>query len=389
MKMAKPKTELAQKSPPPPYTRWDQRGKPVLLSYLKLLDGKQLCLSLQTQDPDIAKRHMRLLVGMLVDKGSLSPNGGAAKVYGPKGTGRSRLKKVHAEIRRLKAVPEAEYGSEALAAAQRLGCPVGIIHHLVGRKPGLSAQTYATRRMRARQRGQRIAMANFWYHRPPRGKGFYKNGRVMTARIQLGRSATTWSLKFRDDAARAAAVMNPVRVAWDHVYAAAKQELNWEIGTPEHTAAVAARVEACGRLAREIYAAGGPKELVAFVTTPPQPQAGTAVPQRAAAVTAAPTWKTRRQIARKGCIESLIGLLRRHDLPPEGTVPAQCEAARREFTGLSERAFYNCLREAERVTRNDKWGKPGRRQGIISALISANLRANLRTCGILLCRFVF
>jgi hypothetical protein len=35
-------------------------------------------------------------------------------------------------------------------------------------------------------------MANFWYHRPFRGKGFYKNGRVMTARIQLARSAVTW-----------------------------------------------------------------------------------------------------------------------------------------------------------------------------------------------------
>ena len=37
--MAKPTTELGQRCPPPPYTRWDQRGKPVLLSYLKLIDG--------------------------------------------------------------------------------------------------------------------------------------------------------------------------------------------------------------------------------------------------------------------------------------------------------------------------------------------------------------
>jgi hypothetical protein len=35
--MSKPKTELGQRCPPPPYTRWDQRGKPVLLSYLKTL----------------------------------------------------------------------------------------------------------------------------------------------------------------------------------------------------------------------------------------------------------------------------------------------------------------------------------------------------------------
>jgi hypothetical protein len=89
--MAKPKTELVQRCPPPPYTRWDQRGKPVLLSFLKLINGKQLCLSLETDDPEIAKGHMRLLVAMLVDRGRLSPNGGAAEVYGRKGAGRSRL----------------------------------------------------------------------------------------------------------------------------------------------------------------------------------------------------------------------------------------------------------------------------------------------------------
>ena len=51
--MAKPQTELGQRCPPPPYTRWDQRGKPVLLSYLKLINGKRLCLSLETEDVDI------------------------------------------------------------------------------------------------------------------------------------------------------------------------------------------------------------------------------------------------------------------------------------------------------------------------------------------------
>jgi hypothetical protein len=123
--MAKPKTELVQRCPPPPYTRWDQRGKPVLPSYLKLINGKQLCLSLETDDPEIAKGHMRLLVAMLVDRGRLSPNGGAAEVYGRKGAGRSRLEKVNTELRRLKALPEAKYGSEAPATAKRWGRPVG------------------------------------------------------------------------------------------------------------------------------------------------------------------------------------------------------------------------------------------------------------------------
>jgi hypothetical protein len=115
-------------------------------------------------------------------------------------------------------------------------------------------------------------------------------------------------------------------------------------------------------VSEEIRDAGGPKKLAEFVLKGPQEGVGTGVPQRAAAATAAPSGKTLRQIARKGCLESLIGLLRRHDLPPQGTVPAQCEAAMREFPGLSERAFYNCLREAETVTQNDKWGKPGRRE---------------------------
>jgi hypothetical protein len=109
MTMAKPQTELGQRCPPPPYTRWDQRGKPVLLSYLKLIDGKRLCLSLETDDPDIAKRHMRLLVAMLLADGRLPRNSGAAEVYGSEGTSRPRLDDVDSEIRRLKALSDAEY----------------------------------------------------------------------------------------------------------------------------------------------------------------------------------------------------------------------------------------------------------------------------------------
>jgi hypothetical protein len=141
--MAKPTTELGQRCPPPPYTRWDQRGKPVLLSYLKLIDGKRLCLSLETEDPDIARRHMRLLVAMSLADGRLSPDSGAAEVYGPKATRRPRLQYVHIEICRLEALSETEFGSEALATAKRWRRPVGIIHHLAGRKPALSAGSKA------------------------------------------------------------------------------------------------------------------------------------------------------------------------------------------------------------------------------------------------------
>jgi hypothetical protein len=176
--MAKPKTELVQRCPPPPYTRWDQRGKPVLLSYLKLINGKELCLSLQTDDPDIAKRHMRLLVAMLVARGRLSPDGGAAEVYGRKGAGRSWLEKVNTELRRLKALPEAKYRPEALATAKRWGRPVGIIHYLAGRKPELSAGAYRNRRTRARQSGRAIPIGDTWEHHRRTGKCFFWNGKV-------------------------------------------------------------------------------------------------------------------------------------------------------------------------------------------------------------------
>src|ERR1700730_17011019 len=93
--MAKPTTERAHQHPLPPFTHWDQRGNPVLLTDLKLMDGKKLRLSLKTQDSDIARGHMRFLVAMLVFKGSLSPNSGGVRVYGPKGTDRSRLTKIY------------------------------------------------------------------------------------------------------------------------------------------------------------------------------------------------------------------------------------------------------------------------------------------------------
>jgi hypothetical protein len=82
--MAKPKTELERRRPSPPYTRWDQRRKPVLLSYLKLTNGKRLCLSLETDDPNIAKQHMRFIVATSLAEGRVSPDGRAAEVYGPK-----------------------------------------------------------------------------------------------------------------------------------------------------------------------------------------------------------------------------------------------------------------------------------------------------------------
>jgi hypothetical protein len=349
--MAKPKTELVQRCPPPPYTRWDQRGKPVLQASLKLPDGTTFRAMLNTDDRKIAMRRMQLIVVLLVHDGRLPANSRAAQLYG------RRPARGVAEVKRLAALSREEYAVERKPAAARLGLSPPTLDDLSKQQPPELPNRERQRRHRARQHGQRIAMANFWYHRPFRGKGFYKNGRVMTARIHLARSAATWSLKFRDDAARAAAIMNPVRVAWDHVYEAGKQELNWEIGTAEHTAAVAARVEACGRLAREIHAAGGPKELVAFVMTPPQPQAGTASAAIVHRVTATDR-KAMKEAALKNCLDWLIQSIQAcPDRAPGGLLAFEKEAKLR--FAVRREDFRNCLAQAEKET-NGNWSKHGR-----------------------------
>ena len=277
--MPVPKTALAQRSPPPPYTRWDQRGNPVLLSYLKLIDGKQLCLSLQRDDPDIAKRHMRLLVAMSLAKGRLSQDGGAAEVYAPKGGERSRLKKIDTEVQRLRALPDAKYGPGALATAKRWGRPVGIIHHLVGRKPETSAGTYRTRRSRARKRGRKTPIGNTWEHRAQGGKGFLWNGKVLTARLHIGGQTWQWPLNVIDEEA-AEALMAPVRIARQALHRAAVEELDCELGTDAGMAAAAARGRARTLLAKAIIEAGGRKKLVEFVLKGPQEEVRTSVVQK-------------------------------------------------------------------------------------------------------------
>jgi hypothetical protein len=280
MTMSEPKTELEQRCPSPPYTRWDQRGKPVLLAYLKRINGKSLCLSLETENPEVAKRHMRLLVAMLLAKGRLSPDCGAAEAYGPKGTGRSRIEKLKTEVRRLTALSDAKYGPETLATAKRWGCPVGIIHHLAGRKPELSAGTHRTRRMRARKRGEQIAKGASWHYRRRGGKNFYLNGGVMNARLEIAGRKYMWVLPTRDRD-EAAAIMEPVRVARERVGEAANRVLNYKVGSVDYVDAVRTRENACIAFAAAILHAGGPNELAKIVQDPPSGEAGAAVPQRA------------------------------------------------------------------------------------------------------------
>src|SRR6202022_3934893 len=147
-----------------------------------------------------------------------------------------------------------------------------------GRKPALSARTYATRRVRARQRGQRMPIGDTWEHHRQGGKYFGWNGKVLTARLQIGGRPWQWPLKGIDEA-KAKALMEPVRVAREHLHQAAVEELNCELGPHAAEAAAAARLGARARLARAIITARGPRKLAEFVLKGPQEEVGTAVPQ--------------------------------------------------------------------------------------------------------------
>jgi hypothetical protein len=356
MTMAKPKTDLGQRCPPPRYTRWDQRGRPVLLSYLKLVDGKRLCLSLETDDPEIAKRHMRLLVPMLLAKRRILPGSGAAEAYGPKGTRRPRLDDVATELRRLKALSEAEYGSEALATAKRWRRPVGIIHHLVGRKPGTSAGTYRTRRMRRRKRGERIPMGDTWQLRCGRGLCFYLNGKVYTARIEVAGRKYTWPLTVGDRAG-AVATMSPVREAGARVREATKGWLECELGTDESAAAAARVVTACGLFATALHAVGADRELVDKAQQPP-PQVGTI-----SLLPAAASRKSMKQADEKKCVDELVKMIEANPEKAPMTVPELIVWAR-QF-GVTRRRFAwgkgqnCCLDQARKKTGKFNWPATG------------------------------
>jgi len=364
MTMAKPTTELGQRCPPLPYTRWDQRGKPVLLSYLKSINGKQVCLSLETDDPDVARRPMRLLVAMLLNKGRLSSNGGAAKVYRPTESERSRLKKFEIEVHRLKALPQAKYGPEALAMAKRWRIPMGIIHCVAERKPALSAGTFATRRMRARERGRVMPMADTWEHRPHRGKCYFLNGRVLTARLHIDSRTWQWPLKGADEE-KAEALMGSVRVARERLHCAAAAELNCELGTDAARAAAAARAGARAQLATAIMTAGGPKELADFVWKGPQREVGAAVPQRASAFTVEPSATLsairRRQAAEKQCEQLLIERYRAYVRDGRKQRPLKDEL-RAEMTALIPKLSGNAFDrswKATAVAKDWDWKDPG------------------------------
>jgi hypothetical protein len=351
MTMAKPKTELGQRCPAPAYMEWLPFVRPILSANVQrgLSTGKRLRVSLSTDDPEVAKRVMGVLVPQLVIDGRLAPESEPARVYGRgSATAAARAKKVV----RLKMLSQSEYDAQVPLTAQHWGVPKQIIHVMVQRKPTLTASAFSTRRMRRRKRGEQILKATSWHYWPPRGKHFYLHRKRISARLRLGNTHHSWPLPTRDLTA-AAEIMEPVGMAWERVHQAAVRTLDYEVGSVEHAYAVRNREKACVALAAAIIETGGPMELVKFVQVPPPGESGTALPKAVKA-------KAARSALLEKCVQRYIEHIKAN---PEGP-PKPREEFAAEMMQMFHVTWHEarlCRQKAIKRTSNANWAKPGRR----------------------------
>jgi len=353
--MAKPKIEPGQMSPP--YMEWSQWGHPMLYANVQrgLTTGKRLRVSLSTDDSELAKRVMRVLIAQLVIDGRLAPESGAARVYGRGSAAAAARAK---EIVQLQTLSQSEYDTQVPLMAQRWDVPKQIIHLMAQRRPTLSLSVFSGRRMRRRKRGEQIPKATSWHYRSPGGKHFHPHRKRINAQLRLEHTHYSWLLPTRDHA-KAAEIMEPVRVARERVHQAAVRTLNYAVGSVEHADAVRNREKACVALAAAIIEAGGPIELAKFVQVPPPGEGGMALPK-------AVKTKATKSASLEKCVEWVCELIRAN--PGRPPVPlAQLRKKAKSKFGVTRRQFEEgnncCVRQSQRLMKNFNWTKGGRPPG--------------------------
>ena len=294
----------------PPFMQWSRgpEGKPALQSHLYLRDRPRLCAGLNTSDTETAGQRMRLLVWHAINEGLL-PGGfkhAAWRLYG--GPIPQSIKRMLARFARL-AWPE--YQPHRKEATTRLGLHVKAVDWLAkqDKERPESATAIRSRRARLRGDGHRFPKRNSWHFGPVGSMlAIHRDGGPIYALLTIASSIFRWRLKARDRE-RAAAIMEPVRSARANVRKAAEEWAAFELGTTASVTAEPNVVTACGLFATALRAVGASDECIRLAMKPP-PEVGTAVPQRTAAVTAAPnatlSMTKRRQVAEKQCEKLLI-----------------------------------------------------------------------------------
>jgi len=315
-----------------------------------LRTGKRLRVSFSTDDRELAKRAMRVLIAQLVIDGRLAPGSGAARVYGRKGraSAAARAKK----IVQLKSLAQSEYDTEVPLTAQRWGVPKQIIHVMAARKPTLGVSIFSNRRIRRRKRGEQIPKGTSWHYRSPHGKCFHLHRKRINAELRLENTHYRWLLPTLD-LAKAAEIMEPVRVRRERVHQAAVQMLNCEVGSVEHADAVRNLEKACVALAAAIIEADGPIELAKFVQVPPPGERGLALPK-------AVKVKATKSAVLEKCVQRYIEHIKANpDGPPNSREELAAEMMQMFHVTWHEARL--CRQKAITRTGNANWAKPGRR----------------------------
>ena len=348
-----------------PFTQWARGpgGKPVLQCAVYLSDGStarpkgsrnysRLSPSLNTSDPDVAAQRMRLVLWHAIAEGRLPPGvkHPAWGLYGgpiPQAT--KRL------LRRLAALPWAEYELQRTAAAQRLGFHASTIDWLTnqdkGRKadPVRRARARTLARSRARKVGKRTPISRSWQFGPiGRILAVHSDGYHIYAQLTIAGFTLRWRLAVQNRA-EAEALVKPAVDARARVREAAQGWRECLVGSRE----AATALEACSNAQRlyleALRGAGAERaevwaEFARLVLEPPWDAGAHSKPRRAAPVR-----------ANKKCRQLMKADARRNPDRPPHPHREYANTMRRRIPGLTHREFEECWRGVLAMP-GVKWG---------------------------------
>jgi hypothetical protein len=349
-----------------PFTQWSRGpgGKPVLQCVVYLSDGStarpkgrrnhsRLSPSLNTSNPDLAAQRMRLILWQAIaDKrlvrGVKHP---AWLLYGgpiPRST--KRL------LRRLAALPWADYELQRKEAARRLGYPASTIDWLTNQDkarqadPVRRARVHTLARSRARKVGKLTPMSRSWQFSAVGGMlAVHLDGGPIYAQLTIAGFTLRWGLAARNRA-EGETIVKPAVDARARVREAARHWRACPSGSPEAKTALAALLGEQRRFRDALMAVGakgskGWAEVVKALKEPPFDEA-------------------RRQDP-GGCTQWFVDLLVKNP----GKPPRPLEATR-DGSGLlkeaatrfsvSLRRARRCYELAQEKTQNRNWRSGGR-----------------------------
>jgi hypothetical protein len=341
----------------PPYMCWkSDSGQPVLACLLDSGDGFKVKRRLNTPDTEVAAERMRLIVWHAISKGL--PRGlehEAWRLYGgPIPHGTKRL------LKRLAALPWAEYKLQRLAVVERLGYDASTIDWLTDQQKARPVTVAAAAQARHRGRifGKSTPILRWWPFRKTGGMVKVSRGLVY-GRLTVDDRIFRWRLEAKNRA-EGDAVVKPIVEARARVKKAAFDFRECVDGSTEAEAAWAALFEARRLFVQTLRDAGAELALAddwaklasLLLKDPPQ--------YRARNIRPPPTGARRRAVS---SFVRDLGNPKFRDRPP---IESHREYLRSKIEkiggGLTFAAAEKAFKEAQNQTANWSWSKQGRRR---------------------------